>query len=118
MYGEHHGVLVMVVMVTVMVFNFSIPCTPCTLTCGVWVYHSVRVVQTAGVCWGAHRAWVGVVIQRVWWWRQGDGDGGSTETAAAAAQRGQRWRQRGWWHREGGGGSGTEKAVAVAWRGR
>ena len=34
-YGEHHGILVMVVMVTVTVSNFSTPHIPCTLTRGV-----------------------------------------------------------------------------------
>ena len=44
-YGEHHGILVTVVMGMVTVSNFSIPCTPCTLTHSVWVYHGVGVVQ-------------------------------------------------------------------------
>ena len=31
-YGEHHGISVMVVTVTVTVSNFSTLCIPCTLT--------------------------------------------------------------------------------------
>ena len=87
-YGEHHGILVTVVTVTVTVSNFSIPRTPCTLTRGVWVYHGVGEAQTAGACWGVRRAWAGVVIQRGWQRWQGDGDGGGTERVAVAASHG------------------------------
>ena len=112
-YGEHHGILVTVVMVTVMVFNFSILHTPCTLTHSVREYHGVGAVQTAGARWGACRAWVGVVIQIRWQRCQGDSDGGGMERVVVATPRG--W----WWqHREGGSGNTERVAVATprGWR--
>ena len=119
-YGEHHGILVMVVMGTVTVSNFPILCTLCTLTRSVWVYHGVRVAQVQLGRAGEHEGHgqggdtkkVAVVAgrrQRGWY---GDGGGGSTETVAAAAQRWQRQQ-----HRDGSGGGGTELAAAVARRG-
>ena len=48
-YGEHRGILVTVVMVTVTVSNFSTPLILCTLTRGVQVYHGALDYATR--CW-------------------------------------------------------------------
>ena len=71
-YGEHCGILVMVVTGTVTVSNFSIPHTPCTLTRGVRVYHGVGAAQVQLGHAGEHA---------------GHGQGGDTKKVAVVAGR-------------------------------